>query len=391
MQKSDLFRTGRIYGMDVNSGAAVAVLLSTKYDVSDSKTSKDDGSTIISKESTKTDCFRILDLCCAPGLKLCTLADMMACLERIPKDVRIVGVDVSESRLAVCKRIITKYHVHPETAGSKATATRTSIQLYCGDGATFGTRCQDLALQFDSSVEAEGFDSSNKQKRKRKNKSARARESKRLRQLASEEMVYKSYEGQQAPQPSRTSVDPSGVVIQQFDRVLVDAECSTDGSLKHVIKRSSKPGLSSKNDHAGAPTTNLPSLTDRHELSKLVQLQRELIESGFRLLKSNGFMVYSTCSLSEDQNELIVSWLLEKFPNEAHLVPVKFQVQNDGDGVGSLISEGSLPGTVRFQPNPQAFELQPAESLHLDFPRANLYGDGFFLAKIGKTSRQATT
>ncbi|MEM4156088.1 MAG: SAM-dependent tRNA/rRNA cytosine-C5 methylase, partial [Archaeoglobaceae archaeon] len=41
-------------------------------------------------------------------------------------------------------------------------------------------------------------------------------------------------------------------------------------------------------------------------------LQRELIISAFDSLKPNGVLVYSTCSLTPEENEFVVEYLLEK-------------------------------------------------------------------------------
>eukprot|EP01040_Poterioochromonas_malhamensis_P003238 gene3238-3451_t len=47
----------------------------------------------------------------------------------------------------------------------------------------------------------------------------------------------------------------------------------------------------------------------------LRELQRGLIENAFNLLKDEGFLVYSTCSQEDEQNEDIVQWLLNKHSN----------------------------------------------------------------------------
>ena len=61
LNKAFSFQSGRVYGMDVTSGAAVASLLFDIYD-------RPDGS---GKRCDKTDTtkapLRVLDLCCAPG------------------------------------------------------------------------------------------------------------------------------------------------------------------------------------------------------------------------------------------------------------------------------------------------------------------------------------
>jgi 16S rRNA C967 or C1407 C5-methylase (RsmB/RsmF family) len=211
-------------------------------------------------------------------------------------------------------------------------------------------------LVFDSRAALEDM-ASRGGKRKRMNKSARGRERKRLRQLASEEdWLVMSKE-------TTTSDDPIGTPkIKPFDHVLVDAECSTDGSLKHMKERI-KEG--SKEE------TNL-MLTDQKQLSDLVDLQKRLIASGFRLLKQGGTMVYSTCSLSQDQNENVVQWLLNENKDDAYLIPVHFPLANSST---KLVAEGSLEGTVRFYPN-------------VGQQSADFFGDGLFLAKIGKNLKE---
>ena len=63
--------------------------------------------------------------------------------------------------------------------------------------------------------------------------------------------------------------------LPSFDRVLVDAECSTDGAIRHIEKRLSSSRSPAWND------TNMHKLVDHH-------LQKRVIESGFRLLKREG-------------------------------------------------------------------------------------------------------
>lgn len=60
LSRSTSFQSGRVYGMDVTSGAAVAALLFNSYDVC-----KEGGSTKEVGKSLST--LRVLDLCCAPG------------------------------------------------------------------------------------------------------------------------------------------------------------------------------------------------------------------------------------------------------------------------------------------------------------------------------------
>ncbi len=86
------------------------------------------------------------------------------------------------------------------------------------------------------------------------------------------------------------------VSIPLFDRVLVDSECSSDGALRH--RSIEKDRQYSAKSTAAWDDTNMIDLVD---------LQKRLIENGYRLLKRGGIMIYSTCSLSSKQNEQVVS------------------------------------------------------------------------------------
>lgn len=355
MAQSTAYKTGRIYGQDVSSGAAVAVLMDPppSLDITTHSTerTKQEGDAALKNDPAL---IRILDLCCAPGLKLCAIADW---LERNSEETTtvpsiLVGVDISTSRLNVAKSVIQKYHIQPETRGDKipklgTESSRPRIQLYHGDGTTFGEQpnSSQHVLVFDSRVaqvdEEEQLQSGSK--RKRKNKSSRARERKRLQRLQEQEGGLEM-------------VEPTGPVL--FDRVLVDAECSTDGSLKHVQKM--------LQDEEGKKTGGiLPFLSDQQKAEELLDLQKRLAFRGFALLRRGGYMVYSTCSLSEKQNEGIVSQLL-KDHSDAVLVPISIAKL----GSSQWVVQGSIHGTVRFLPSAAGDEC---------------YGGGFFLAKIQKT------
>ena len=359
LNRSTSFRSGRVYGMDVTSGAAVLALLFDTYDCDESIKSPDGAESKRDDELTQ---LRVLDLCCAPGLKLCMLADLLHFSSTV------VGVDISQNRIQLCKNIIKKYHVNQMTSGPKdhnkeVPSSHSTIRLYCTDGTTFGTR-QLSGLVFDSNVEKQELP---KGKRKRQNKSARAREKRRLLELQRKEKVVVdgSINNEQQNEicdesvSNRSTETNNTCCIPLFDRILVDAECSTDGAIKHIQKREA----SSKEP-----------LWNDSNMSELVDLQKLLIESGFRLLKSGGTLVYSTCSLNERQNENVVSWLLDKY-DDACIIPVSFNKQNDSQQAPSFVEQGSLAGTIRFNPLMNAKKGIAEDCLP---------GTGFFLSKICK-------
>ncbi|KAL7503406.1 hypothetical protein ACHAXN_001214 [Cyclotella atomus] len=375
LNKMSSFQLGRVYGMDVTSGAAVAALLLDIYDQNTDGSDEKPDQSRSQKES-----LRVLDLCCAPGLKLCMIADL------VHSNSSLVGVDVSKQRLSLCKNIIQKYHIDNTTSGMnlsenaeevKARKRRVNIQLYCGDGTTYnGEQSAASELVFDSTSAIEEL--LTRGKRKRMNKSARAREKRRLLEL-----------GSKLPNPHNASSNKSNVYETEqlchfesniqidsvdeklatattqtlFDRVLVDAECSSDGAIRHIQKRQSSTVLKEA------------AWTDSN-LDELIDLQKRLIDSGYRLLESGGILVYSTCSLSKRQNEEVVNWLLNKY-NESFIIPVSFGDSSELE----FIQVGGIPGTVRF--NPFVSRDEPINSNE----HSMLAGGGFFLAKLGKMRR----
>lgn len=83
--------------------------------------------------------------------------------------------------------------------------------------------------------------------------------------------------------------------LESFDKVLVDAPCSGTGTIRRSLKTLLmwSPGL----------------------IRRLVRDQRQLILQGFNILKPGGTMVYSTCTQEPEENEGVVSWLLERNEN----------------------------------------------------------------------------
>ncbi|KAJ3409010.1 hypothetical protein HDV05_004659 [Chytridiales sp. JEL 0842] len=137
-----------------------------------------------------------------------------------------------------------------------------------------------------------------------------------------------------------------------YDKVLVDAECTHDGSIAHLKKC----------DRTGWERFEA-NFFDPVYMDNLEVLQRGLIENGFTLLKPGGVMVYSTCSFSKRQNEQIVQWLLRKYPNAClQRIPDRDKLPV---GPGLAEFEEELKEVVRFTP-------------------AKSGTSGLFVARIGK-------
>ncbi len=81
----------------------------------------------------------------------------------------------------------------------------------------------------------------------------------------------------------------------EFDKILVDAPCSGTGTIRKSLKTTKQWSI------------NL--------LKNLSGIQRQLLKTGFENLKIGGALVYSTCSCEPMENEAVVSWLLDNYPN----------------------------------------------------------------------------
>ncbi len=131
-----------------------------------------------------------------------------------------------------------------------------------------------------------------------------------------------------------------------FDRVLVDAPCSGTGTIRKSLK------------------TLL--LWNRHGIKQLAGQQRQLIETAFNNLKSGGILVYSTCSNEPDENEAVVSFLLEKYP-DAICEEIKLPLKH-----GHVIME--FEGEQYHSSTKHCLRLWPQDN----------DTEGFFVAKIRK-------
>ncbi|KAK3513387.1 hypothetical protein QTP70_014215 [Hemibagrus guttatus] len=116
----------------------------------------------------------------------------------------------------------------------------------------------------------------------------------------------------------------------EFDRVLVDVPCSTD---RHSLMEDEN---------------NIFKRSRTKERQMLPLLQIELLLAGLRATRRGGELVYSTCSLSQLQNECVVQQALSLAQQE---MDITVQVQ-DLSSFTRLFSD-----TFRFAPQPALGEL----------------------------------
>lgn len=95
---------------------------------------------------------------------------------------------------------------------------------------------------------------------------------------------------------------------EKFDRVLVDAPCSGE---RHFVE--SHPDLQGD----WSPTQS----------AKLAKRQYALLTAALEAVKTGGFLMYSTCSISPLENEGVVRKLLEKKTDRVEVVSVQLPIE----------------------------------------------------------------
>ncbi|KAI1309736.1 hypothetical protein EDD11_003988 [Mortierella claussenii] len=350
LRNTQAFKEGRIFGMDLSSGIAVYALDVQPGD-------------------------HVLDICCAPGAKLCMIAGLLTNSGHVRSDRSrdgnqlrmditgtVTGVDISPHRLSTCRSLLKRHRLQQcarlfqadgttfgvmrpsaidtirarimagisgndsgatkgkgekssflsdeeEPNGDLQSTTQMIVENMQGPGSGSGHEALD---QFHINYAAESTESAVKRQRETIEVLSR---------MGGDEestVFYKSeIHSQQdkiipffAPKILRSDPQLHGEGYK-YDKVIVDAECTHDGSIAHILKYETW-GWDSFHKNFMA----------QDRLDSLADLQRGLLNNGFRLTKVGGIVVYSTCSLSRAQNEDVVAWFLAKMRGRAVLEPL---------------------------------------------------------------------
>lgn len=132
-----------------------------------------------------------------------------------------------------------------------------------------------------------------------------------------------------------------------FDRILVDAPCSGDGIVRKDL--------------------GMLRYWSPEDAQRQAQTQTGLLRAAFHMLRPGGTLVYSTCSLSLEENEHVLMALLTRYGESASVLPIS-------DMEGLPLAEPvrtDLPDSLRH-----AVRIWP----HLHDT------EGAFVARIGKRS-----
>ncbi len=138
----------------------------------------------------------------------------------------------------------------------------------------------------------------------------------------------------------------SKIYDNYFDKILVDAPCSSLGIIQKRGEVSDWWSL----EHS----------------ERLHNIQLKLLIAAIKMAKPGGEIVYSTCTLSVEENELVLEKVLSKYPVEIQKIDIPFK---------------TIPGKSEFLSNEFNSQIQ---NTHRILPW-EINSDGFFIAKLIKT------
>ncbi|ETO27083.1 hypothetical protein RFI_10050, partial [Reticulomyxa filosa] len=254
----------------------------------------------------------------------------------------VTGVDVNNDRLNLCRRYIRDFKI-------------CNVRLYCQDGCIFNV-CPDLSMSsaakntlvHDSCLTKKMLKARKRKNRKKETVSQNKRQKigndpsaslsstclimppmlvspdligNHVRKDRSEDRTDDLSEQKRddvkaigsLPSVQHHNLPPTQNTQALYDKVIVDAQCTHDGSIRHMLKHIA-------NGDVNILKEKVFDATFRE--TRVVSLQKKLIRNGFELLKTGGVLVYSTCSFLQEQNEGVIHYLLSEYPHTAQLVDV---------------------------------------------------------------------
>jgi 16S rRNA (cytosine967-C5)-methyltransferase len=134
-----------------------------------------------------------------------------------------------------------------------------------------------------------------------------------------------------------TTKQLAGALSAPYDRILVDAPCSGLGTLR------SHPEIKWQRRES--------------DIQRLSELQMQILENAASYLKPGGVLVYSTCTLTREENETVVENFVTRHK--------QFELED---------AAGYLPNTAKHMVRGRYFQALPQ--------RDNT--DGFFAARMRK-------
>ena len=104
------------------------------------------------------------------------------------------------------------------------------------------------------------------------------------------------------------------------NKILLDAPCTGEGLIREDPSRKKSKLLT--------------------HINKMAKIQAKLLESGLKTLDVGGELVYSTCSIAPEENELVIATILNSFPNVSIIkMPYLFGLSGITEYNGNLLRE----------------------------------------------------
>jgi len=118
-----------------------------------------------------------------------------------------------------------------------------------------------------------------------------------------------------------TNCDPLKFHFQSFfDKIILDAPCSGEGMFRK--------------DNEAIRTWSM------QKVNECAYIQKNLIDKAYKMLKKDGFLIYSTCTYSLEENEKQVEYMINSLGMK--LIPID---KKKG------MSDGYIKGTIRMYPH----------------------------------------
>ncbi|MGX7042313.1 RsmF rRNA methyltransferase first C-terminal domain-containing protein [Leuconostoc holzapfelii] len=166
---------------------------------------------------------------------------------------------------------------------------------------------------------------------------------------------------------SHAPAELSAKLPQFFDKILLDAPCSGEGMFR-------------KNPAAVAQWhQDFP-----HELA---DLQREILQEAMKMLRPGGQIVYSTCTFAPEEDEQMIAWLMQEYPEMTLLSIEKPAHTHVSDGRPAWADHDYTAGQTSESTTVDQIELAKTARL---WPQV-LQGEGHFVAKLQKSATAAVT
>lgn len=156
----------------------------------------------------------------------------------------------------------------------------------------------------------------------------------------------------------------AGHMTERFDRVLLDAPCTAQGTVRK--------------------DTDALSYGGPENIAKMARLQTVLLEAAVHAVKIGGRIVYSTCTLTPEENEMVVLKILNKFCDHLEVLDPR----DEDVGRGTWDMGRAIEDSIMVQEK----GLGPLSSVRGPVPLLRLWPqqwdtEGFFCAVLRKTAR----